>query len=84
MLSLVLQVPSPCPHPQLLPRLPIIVSRKPGMEVGLGLAPAPAPALVLVPTRAHPAPVGTVARRVEERNGAGHDHHIAPDILAGL
>lgn len=66
--------------PQLLARLPSIVTRKPGMEVALALSPGPDPD----PVPAHTAHVGTMAQRVEERNGADHDHRIAPDILAGL
>lgn len=56
--------------PQPLPRPPNIVTRKRGMEAAL------------VPV--HPAPEGTVAQTVEERDAVDHDHHTAPDILAGL
>lgn len=75
---------SPYPHHQLLPSLPILVTRKPGIEVALVPAPAPDHVLVLVPTLAHPAFGATMAQRLEEKNGAGHVKHIAPDILAGL
>ncbi|GLD68067.1 uncharacterized protein AKAME5_001938500 [Lates japonicus] len=63
------KMPSQRPQPpQPLPRPRNIVTRKPGMEAAL------------VPVR--PAPEGTVARTVEERDAADHDHHTAPDILA--
>lgn len=63
-------MPSPRPYP--LHRLPSSVTRKPAVEV----TPIPAPG--------HPAPVGTVAQRVEGRDAvAHHDRRTIPDTLSG-
>lgn len=67
-----LQVKMPSPRPYPLHRLPSSVTRKPAVEV----TPIPAPG--------HPAPVGTVAQRVEGRDAvAHHDRRTIPDTLSG-
>lgn len=87
-----LMMPS-CP-PQPLHRLPSIAIKKQDVTAALVLVlvpilvpiPAPTPTLApaLVPVPAHPATATTVALRVDGRNaGAGHDHRIVPDTLAG-
>ncbi len=68
-----LQVKMPSLQPQPLHRLPSTVTRKPSTEAAL----APVPA--------RPAPVATMAPRVEGRNAVAiHNRHTAPDTTAGL
>lgn len=65
-------MPILCP----LPRFLSIATRKPGVEEAL----TPGPGLGQDP--AHSAHVGIMT--VEETNGADPDHHVAPDIHAGV